>query len=116
MVVAYALSRRVPVLLVVLTALLMIPQVYGVKLTDTHLIYLRLFGPQRLPWGSISQIEERPTSLSRVVIAHSPISRDRLATPRQGRVLRDPHYDDKLEVLRNWWVAHRGKNWRPPPA
>jgi len=116
MLIAFALSRRVPVLLVVLTALLMIPQVYGVKLTDTHLIYLRLLGPQRLPWGSISQIEERPTSISSTVIAHSPLARDRLAAPRQGWVLRDPHYDDKLELLRRWWVAHRGQNWRPPPA
>ncbi|MGB9377972.1 MAG: hypothetical protein WCB04_10725 [Mycobacteriales bacterium] len=111
---AYALSRRPPVLLIVLTAVLMIPQVYGVKLTATHLVYLRLLGPQRLPWASISQIEERPTSISIAVFAHSPISRDRLAAPRQGWVLRDPEYDAKVETLRSWWVAHRGPKWRPP--
>jgi len=115
-VLAFVLSRRVPWLLFVLTSLLMIPQVYGVKLTDTHLIYLRLLGPQRLPWASISDIEERQATTSTVVIAHSPISRDRLAAPRQGWVLRDPHFDQKADLLRRWWVGHRGSNWRPPVA
>ncbi len=114
MVIAFLLSRRVSWLLVVLTVLLMIPQVYGVKLTDTHLIHLRLLGPQQLPWGSINEIEERHTSTSTLVIVHSPISKDRLVTPRQGWLLRDPDFDAKLEVLKRAWVQRRGKNWRPP--
>lgn len=111
---AFVLSRRVPWLLFVLTVLLMIPQVYGVRLTDTHLVYLRLLGPQRLPWAAISDIEARTTSTSTLVIAHSPVARDRLVTPRQGLLLRDRHFDEKLEVLRGWWVEHRGRSWRPP--
>ncbi len=72
----------VPWLLFPLTALLLIPQMYGVKLTENDLIYLRLFGPQRLAWSSITEIECR-TWISTAVIVYSPTSTDRLVAPRR---------------------------------
>ncbi len=110
---AILLTRRVPFLVLPLALLLMIPQVYGVRLTDTHLVYLRLLGPQRLAWSAITYLEERKSGTSVIVIVHSSVSRDRLVTPRQGWVLRDPRYDEKVDVLKGWWVAHRGRNWKP---
>lgn len=106
--------RGVPWLLFPLAAVLTIPQIYGVKLTDTHLVYLRLLGPQRLPWESIRKIETRSTLISAAVSVLSPVSADRLAAPRQGWLLKDPQFDDKLELLRRWWITHRGESWRPP--
>ena len=104
---------RMQWLLFPVAALLMIPQAYGVKLTDQHLTYLRLLGPQRLRWDSIRDMEVRPAATSTGVIVITRFSADRLVTPRQGWVLKDRDFDRKLELLRSWWVDQRGPGWNP---
>jgi len=90
-------------LLFPLTAVLMIAPARGLRLTEDHLVYWRLFGSRRIAWPDITEMGVRTGALT-VTANHI---NERLPALRPGWLIKDPEFDRKLELVQRWWVEHR---------
>jgi hypothetical protein len=76
-------------------------------------------GGRRLPWASITAIEVYRAKRAlggRLLRVHEESGhRTTLLAPVAGGfdMPADPDFDAKVEAIREWWVLHRGPDWRP---
>ncbi|MER5720018.1 hypothetical protein [Streptomyces sp. NPDC002132] len=82
----------------------LVPQ-YRVELSDDFLV-LRGGGRRDIAWRDIIGIEVRKTAGVRTLVVH--VSDGRRIPLRAPMSFLDRRFDDKAQVLMDWWTAHRG--------
>ncbi len=100
---AWLPPHRAQWLLFPLTAVLMIAPARGLQLTDDHLVFWRLFGRRQIAWPDVTEIGVRTGALT-VTANHID---ERLPALRPGWVIKDPDFDRKLDLVRQWWADNR---------
>ncbi|MFD5575209.1 hypothetical protein [Streptomyces cadmiisoli] len=81
-----------------------LPPHYRVQLSEDFLV---LHGGRRrdIAWRDITGVEVRKTAGVRTVVVH--MSDGRRIPLRAPMSLLDRRFDDKVQVLMDWWTAHR---------
>jgi len=87
----------------------------GTSLTRRGLV-VHALPPMVIPWHQVREIEVQTQLGNKIVVVHygsdaSPgvARRTTLAAPTTGPLGRDEEFQDKVQVLRSFWAAHRDR-------
>jgi hypothetical protein len=68
-----------------------------------------------VPWSAVQDVSVGDWGLGRAVSLREVDRSTRLRAPVTAFLQRDRRFEQKVEVIHEWWVAHRGRDWRPAP-
>jgi hypothetical protein len=81
----------------------------GTSLTRRGLV-VHALPPMVIPWSEVREIEIERQLGSKVVVVHHGTDlprKTRLSAPTTGPLGRDDDFQEKVQVLRSFWAAHR---------
>lgn len=96
------------------TVLLLVVRHNGITLRRDEAVIHRVFRRAvRVPWSAVQAITLERTALSGSQVAIWTDERRCLELTAPAALLRSRKVAATVDVIGNWWLAHRGQGWRP---
>lgn len=92
---------------------------FGITLTPSAAVVHNL-RRRTIPWADVRGIQTESFRGTTTIVLYETNGRfTRLRAPSTGLLARDRDFEEKLHVIGDWWLTHRGADWNPvsvPPA
>lgn len=88
----------------------------GVTLTPAHAVVHGYLHNRRVAWSEVRAVTQEPWATDRQVVLWTPDGPVRLRAPSTVLGLGRTRFERDFHTIGQWWLAHRGADWRPAPA